>query len=188
MMESRWLATLPGRGLESNATSTVSLPSQITSLAEEKSQPLLITYPLPAERVDNKPFRKLRHAIFTVYYRLFTLVIVANIIGLVFIDHRRRDNTSYIKVSSSVRLHTYSLLMRTPRLSRLQLLVISLSPLPCVKTTLSTSSVRSSLQLPRAHHSGSAASWLKSLNSVASTQVLRSAPLHGSYASQSISP
>ena len=103
MMESRCLATLPEKGLESNATSTVSLPSEVTSLAEKKSQPLFITYPLPAERVDDKPFRKLRHAIFTVYYRLFTLVIMANIIGLVFIDHRRRDNTSYIQVSSSVR-------------------------------------------------------------------------------------
>ncbi|KAE9375962.1 hypothetical protein N431DRAFT_437387 [Stipitochalara longipes BDJ] len=85
----------------SSATSTASKASSATSLtvSEEKSLPLLITYPLPAEKLDQKNFRLLRHAIFTVYRRLFTLVIMANIIGLIFIDYRHRDNNSYIKVS-----------------------------------------------------------------------------------------
>jgi hypothetical protein len=45
------------------------------------SPPLQITFPLPAEKIDQKPFRLLRHAIFTVYRRLFTIVAMANILA-----------------------------------------------------------------------------------------------------------
>jgi hypothetical protein len=65
------------------------------------SPPLQITFPLPAEKIDQKPFRLLRHAIFTVYRRLFTIVAMANILGLILIDTRRRDLNSYIRVISS---------------------------------------------------------------------------------------
>ncbi|PMD45598.1 hypothetical protein L207DRAFT_257912 [Hyaloscypha variabilis F] len=90
----------------SNASSTTFATSKASSASslsaiKEKSLPLLITYPLPAEKLDEKKFRLLRHVVFTVYRRLFTLVIMANIIGLVFIDYRHRDFTSYIKVISS---------------------------------------------------------------------------------------
>ena len=65
------------------------------------SAPLVITYPLPPEKVDEKPFRFLRHVLFTVYRRLFTIVIMSNILGFIFIEARHRDLNSYIRVISS---------------------------------------------------------------------------------------
>ena len=101
----------------SNASSTTFATSKASSASslfaiKEKSLPLLITYPLPAEKLDEKKFRLLRHVVFTVYRRLFTLVIMANIIGLVFIDYRHRDFTSYIKVSLSITAPNCTLLTR----------------------------------------------------------------------------
>jgi hypothetical protein len=101
------------KSLDSDRTSASSLHDQVEGESDRKNEvdekvpdekpapPLLITYKLPAEKRVEKPYRKLRHGIFTVYRRLFTLVIIANILGLVFIDARHRDHASYIKVISS---------------------------------------------------------------------------------------
>jgi hypothetical protein len=111
------MTTLPQESSETSTTSEVSL---VTSLHDYKSStsstatsassltidekdksPLQITHLLPPENLDQKPFRQLRHVIFTVYRRLFTVVIMANILGLIFIDVRARDDNSYIKVIST---------------------------------------------------------------------------------------
>jgi hypothetical protein len=115
-MESPRLASFPNKDVWSSASRTESVPSQVTSIEETKT-PLLITYPLPGEKVDKKPLSKFRYVIFTVYRRLFTLVVITNIIGLVFIDHRRRDNVSYIKASSNTLIQASYVLNNTKVIS-----------------------------------------------------------------------
>jgi hypothetical protein len=83
-----------------STSSTATSATCLTSDEKDKS-PLQITHLLPPEKLDQKPSRQFRHVIFTVYRRLFTVVIMANVIGLFFIDVRHRDNISNIKVISS---------------------------------------------------------------------------------------
>jgi hypothetical protein len=83
-----------------NSPSSTALSSSASSI-DGKEKSLEITHFLPPEKPDQKPFRQLRHIIFTVYRRLFTVVILANIIALIFVDIRPRDNNSYIKAISS---------------------------------------------------------------------------------------
>jgi len=162
--------------VNSETSSTSSLP---VSLPELVSFPLDITYCLPAEKLDEKPFRLLRHAIFSVYRRLFCLVVIANLIGLVFIDYRRRDNNSYIRVSLSPIPKARSLLTIQLRLSRVLHLETCSWLLPCVKITLSISSMRSSPPPRRAHHSVSDEFLPKFSNLAGFTLVLPPAPLSG---------
>ena len=167
----------------SKASSTSSLPTSLPPL-----EALPITFPLPAEKRDEKPFRLLRHSIFTVYRRLFSLVIAANIIGLVFIDHRQRDNNSYIKVSLSIDWQNRTLLTLRSRLYRvLPLVICSLLSL-CAKTISSISYVKSSLQLQRVRHSVFVESSPKCSNLGEFILVLQYAPRSGSFDSLYISP
>jgi hypothetical protein len=84
-----------------NSTSSTAALSTTLTIDEKDKPPLEITHFLPLEKLDQKPFRQLRHIIFTVYRRLFTVVILANIIGLIFLDIYPQDNNSYIKAISS---------------------------------------------------------------------------------------
>jgi hypothetical protein len=82
-------------------TVTTTTSSSCSTTQETDKTPLQIRHVLSPEKIDQKPFRQLRHVIFPVYRRLFTLVIAGNIIALVLIDLSPRDITFYFKAISS---------------------------------------------------------------------------------------
>jgi NAD(P)H-flavin reductase/uncharacterized membrane protein YtjA (UPF0391 family) len=84
-----------------SSTSTRIASSSSSTMHETDKTPLQITHVLPPEKVDQRPFCQLRHVIFPVYRRLFTLVIIGNIITLIFIDLSPRDTTFYFRAISS---------------------------------------------------------------------------------------
>jgi hypothetical protein len=84
-----------------SSTSSAATSASSLSIDEKEEPPLQITHLLPPEKLDQKAFRQLRHTAFTVYRRLFTVVILANIVGLVFLDIRPRSNDFYRKAISS---------------------------------------------------------------------------------------
>ncbi|KUJ08113.1 uncharacterized protein LY89DRAFT_600331 [Mollisia scopiformis] len=85
----------------STSTIVVTTTTCSSSDLELEKAPLQITHVLPAEKLDQRPFRQLRHVIFTVYRRLFTFVIIANIVALIIVDIRPRDTKFYFKAISS---------------------------------------------------------------------------------------
>jgi hypothetical protein len=89
-------------GFSTSSSSTALNSPTVSSFEEEKPKsPLPITHFLPAEKLDQRAFRQLRHVIFTVYRRLFALVILANVLALVIIDIKPRDTKYYFKAISS---------------------------------------------------------------------------------------
>lgn len=68
-------------------------PTSTTATAELK--------PLPAEKKSSRPYRQARHVYFTVYRRLFTIVLVLNLIGLIVLETRPYDLERYLRSISS---------------------------------------------------------------------------------------
>lgn len=93
--------TSPKTSLSSTTSTIATIYSSFPSAQETLEIPLQITHILPPDKIDQKPFRQLRHVIFTVYRRLFTIVVLANISALVLIDIRTRDTRYYFKAISS---------------------------------------------------------------------------------------
>jgi hypothetical protein len=84
-----------------SSTVTRIASSSSSTMHEGDKTSLQITHVLPPEKVDQRPFCQLRHIIFPVYRRLFTLVIIGNIIALIFIDLSPRDTIFYFRAISS---------------------------------------------------------------------------------------
>lgn len=85
----------------SSVTTASSIVSCSSADQEKNKTPLPITHVLPPEKLDQRPFRQLRHAIFTVYRRLFTIVIIANVLALAIIEGKPRNTKYYFKAISS---------------------------------------------------------------------------------------
>ncbi|CZR56674.1 related to non-ribosomal peptide synthetase [Phialocephala subalpina] len=87
--------------LDHQSSSDTLIASPPSTFHETEKPPLQITHVLPPEKVDQRPFRQFRHVVFTVYRRLFTVVIIANIIALILIDISPQDTRFYFKAISS---------------------------------------------------------------------------------------
>lgn len=57
--------------------------------------------PLPAENKSSRPYRQVRHVYFTVYHRLFAIVLTSNIIGLIVLETRPHELEQSLKVIST---------------------------------------------------------------------------------------
>lgn len=68
-------------------------PSSTTGFKELK--------PLPAEKKSSRPYRQARHVYFTVYRRLFAIILTLNIIGLIVLETRPYDLERYLRSISS---------------------------------------------------------------------------------------
>ncbi|KAJ4391009.1 hypothetical protein N0V93_004622 [Gnomoniopsis smithogilvyi] len=68
-------------------------PSSSTAFTELK--------PLPAEKKSSRPYRQARHVYFTVYRRLFAIILILNIIGLIVLETRPYDLEHYLRSISS---------------------------------------------------------------------------------------
>lgn len=68
-------------------------PSSVTAFAHLK--------PLPAENKSSRPYRQARHVYFTVYRRLFAIVLISNIVGLIILETRPYQLERYLRSISS---------------------------------------------------------------------------------------
>lgn len=66
-----------------------------------KASTVIELKPLPPEKKSSRPYRQLRHTYFTVYRRLFAIIIVFNIIGWLILETRPYELDRYLRNISS---------------------------------------------------------------------------------------